>query len=430
MDLTKVVAKILNGSGVRYCILHDWETVTKGIPSDLDIVVHPDDMWKFRNYLTAMEDPSLVQVLQHEATSFHFYLYLAGRGKFISLDVSSDYRHHGFIFFCAERLMVDRRRWHGLWVAAPQVEFSYLLVKRIFKGNFLEKHKQKLAQLQDILEVESESICQKLLGEKFGPKLDTWITAGDWAKVLDHLPSLRRQLKNIIWLQDFTNPVRFRLAEFRRGITRLRYPTGLSCVFLGPDGAGKSSVIAEFSPQLTMIFRGQTQFHLMPRLRPASQTNAPETRPHAKQPRSIFGSLAKLLFFAFRYWLGWGVVWWKRNRSHLIIFDRYYHDILVDPIRYRYGGPMWIANMIGRLIPQPDLFILLDAPAEVLQSRVQEVPFSETVRQRENYREFIIIKSHGYIIDASRSLIDVTSNVNEVILNFLAARQNQDDLAE
>ena len=59
--------------------------------------------------------------------------------------------------------------------------------------------------------------------------------------------------------------------------------------------------------------------------------------------------------------------------------------MLVDPRRYRYGGAMWLARWVGKIIPKPDLWILLDAPAEVLQKRKQEVPPEETARQRRAY---------------------------------------------
>ena len=56
-------------------------------------------------------------------------------------------------------------------------------------------------------------------------------------------------------------------------------------------------------------------------------------------------------------------------------------DAIVDPKRYRYGGPIWLLNLIWKITPKPDLIVLLDAPAEVIQQRKKEVPFEETAER-------------------------------------------------
>ena len=64
----------------------------------------------------------------------------------------------------------------------------------------------------------------------------------------------------------------------------------------------------------------------------------------------------------------------------------------------------------------------LDAPADVLQSRKQEVPFDETARQRSAYRELAAQLPQGRIVDASQGIERVVSDVREEIIRWLAAR--------
>jgi thymidylate kinase len=103
----------------------------------------------------------------------------------------------------------------------------------------------------------------------------------------------------------------------------------------------------------------------------------------------------------------------------LLIYDRYYHDLLVDPKRYRYGGPSWAAKSIGKLMPQPKLWILLNAPAEVLQARKQEVPPQETARQCLAYLAFVQKQREYVIVDASQSLDRVIADVEYAIIRSL-----------
>jgi thymidylate kinase len=94
----------------------------------------------------------------------------------------------------------------------------------------------------------------------------------------------------------------------------------------------------------------------------------------------------------------------------------------VDKKRYRYSGPTWLLKAIWRVVPKPDLIILLDAPAEVIQARKKEVPFEETARQRREYRALVERLSYGRIIDAARDVDAVVADVNGAILSRLEAR--------
>ena len=57
----------------------------------------------------------------------------------------------------------------------------------------------------------------------------------------------------------------------------------------------------------------------------------------------------------------------------MIMFDRYYDDMLVDPLRYRYGAPKWTIQLNRGAIPRPDLFLFIDVPENELIRRKNEV---------------------------------------------------------
>jgi len=109
-------------------------------------------------------------------------------------------------------------------------------------------------------------------------------------------------------------------------------------------------------------------------------------------------------------------------RSTLVLNDRHFVDILVDRKRYRYGGPLWLLHLIWRVIPKPDLIIVLDASPQVLQARKQEVSFEETARQRNAYLSLARTLKNGQVVDASQPLERVAGEVSDVILRHLAMR--------
>jgi thymidylate kinase len=134
--------------------------------------------------------------------------------------------------------------------------------------------------------------------------------------------------------------------------------------------------------------------------------------PHGAPPRSVLTSLAKIIVWLLEEWYS---NLFREKKETPLICDRYYHDLLVDPIRYRYGGPMWAARLAGKLMPRPKLWVLLDAPTEALQARKQEVPPEETERQRQAYATFVQKQRNHVIIDASQSLEKVIADVEQAI---------------
>lgn len=175
--------------------------------------------------------------------------------------------------------------------------------------------------------------------------------------------------------------------------------------FLGADGSGKSTVARLAAERLAGDFEGTLSMHLRPRLGLRPDGGGPVAQPHAEAPRSASVSLLKVLYFALDYNLGY---WFKvrpmLRAGALVIFDRYCHDMLVDPRRYRYGGPRWLLRWLAAIVPQPDLWLLLDAAGGVLRARKQELVLAELDRLRCAYRGLISGVCASVLIDATQPL--------------------------
>jgi thymidylate kinase len=189
--------------------------------------------------------------------------------------------------------------------------------------------------------------------------------------------------------------------------------------FLGCDGSGKSAVIAAITRMVRAEGLEVTHGHWRP---VALSTAASEPAvgnaedPHGQKPRGAAASIAKLGWLGLNWWLGWFRFLRGKARAGLVIFDRYHADLLVDPVRYRYGGPMGLAHLASRLMPQPDLVVFLDAPPEVLLSRKQEVPLEALKKSRAAYLELARRESRIQVIDAARPLDAVVGEVFERIM--------------
>ena len=200
-----------------------------------------------------------------------------------------------------------------------------------------------------------------------------------------------------------------------------RNQPGLWVAVFGPDGAGKSAVIKRLACELSPPFAEVQQFHFRPMFRRHWTDAQPITDPHAKLPRGGLTTIFKLLYWLADCWYGYLVIARPaRANSRLVIFDRYFPDILVDPQRYRlHKSSQWFAGLMVRLAPRPDLHILLDVPAEIVQRRKAEVSAAESQRQRLAYRQMLQSLPNAFILDASTPVDEVTADMKTVILKSL-----------
>lgn len=199
-------------------------------------------------------------------------------------------------------------------------------------------------------------------------------------------------------------------------------PPGLWVAFLGADGCGKSTVIEHVERRLGPAWNGARRFHLRPHFGLRDPEGPPVTDPHGQVPRGRVTNVLKLGLWWLDCTLGYLLaVRPLLSRGRLVLFDRFVHDLLVDPRRYRFHGSEGLARAILGSIPAPDLFVVLDAPPEVLRARKQEVSDAEVVRQRAAYRDLAASMENAAVIDASRPVEAVVEDVESRIRAVLPA---------
>lgn len=223
----------------------------------------------------------------------------------------------------------------------------------------------------------------------------------------EFLSLLVRTSKSSSWLQR-------KLARARRW----REPAGLLIACLGPEGSGRVNVIEHLSAHPLAPF---VQAHIMD-LRPHLMRPVP-VNPESKIPRGRFGTLAKLMMFVADYWLGyWLQIRPKLVGSTLVVSNRYFDDILVDPRRYRIGKPHAFARWLLPWIPRPELWLVFDVASEVLQTRTREVAAEEAARLRSEYRKVLRRQEDVVVLDASQPIEEVSAEAERAIVAQLARR--------
>ncbi len=173
---------------------------------------------------------------------------------------------------------------------------------------------------------------------------------------------------------------------------------GKIVAFLGPDGAGKSTVLALVQARLDERGSDSCYRYFAPgflkRYRPRSN-GLVTINPHEGRQYGPVLIAAKISLMLFEFGMGVPRI---RRAYKLALFDRYIHDLLVDPRRYRMDHLRWWMCALLRAAPAPDLMVIVSAPADIIQARKQEVPLEETARQVAAYEELAETLSNSIII--------------------------------
>jgi thymidylate kinase len=297
----------------------------------------------------------------------------------LTLDVTTDYRWGGRIFLTGSELLAGRHLADGIWRAAADVELAFLLVKKLVeKGDFPVHQRERIEALTRMRGDQSAAVYRDLFGLPAGGEIRTAILAGEWPLVVARTQALARLLRARAAAKHPSRIAGYWGAELGRRVRRLLSPTGVCVALLGPDGAGKSTIAAQLGETTIGPFRRVRRFHFRPRLLAG---NTVDNGPGAvREPRGTLASLAKLLLYLVDVWVGYVLVIRPALcRSTLVVFDRYFHDLLVDERRYAYGGPRRLLAWACRLVPAPDLFLFVVADPVQIQERKGEL----TARQAE-----------------------------------------------
>jgi thymidylate kinase len=427
-DFLRQLFRLLNELGVRYCVIHSWEGLPEHLGSDLDLAVHPDDKALITSIIEELKCCNYVAYQWNNyitnGHSFYFYWVTGWTVNTVAVDMIFEDRRSGMILASGEEFIAGRVRHGNFWIAAPELEFSYLLVKKANKGKVSSSQTLRLKRLVEDLGREK---AEEIAGKVFRKELTTRIVGACTDGSIDEL---FKDLKGKAWQipvsQRPLRTIRYWMGQCRRAIWRTSHPSGILVAVLGPDGVGKSTVLEGLAQEFVVPLRRRRLFHWRPQVLARRKDNRPVTDPHGQMPRGSLVSMAYLSVFFADCWAGYlFVVRPRLVRSGFVQFDRYFHDVLVDPRRYRYGGPKWFAAFLCRLVPEPDLVILLDADEDLIRARKTELPRSEIQRQRQSYRQLRFVRAREFYVRTDAGIEPTLLASTTATAEFMAQRFNE-----
>ena len=195
---------------------------------------------------------------------------------------------------------------------------------------------------------------------------------------------------------------------------------GLFVAFLGPDGTGKTT-IAKSLIELYSNYKLSSRdclYHFKPSLLPTlgdklkfGKGIVKGGRPYVSSPRSKFACLLKMSYYLLDYIIGYlFLIRPKLKKGKIIIFDRYFIDLAIDPARARMSLSEKTIEFFNNFIPQPDIYFFLIGDPDIIATRKNELFGSEVHLLNRGYS--IFAQKYGTCIEVTKG--DLKTIINEI----------------
>ncbi|WP_193210824.1 glycosyltransferase [Luteolibacter marinus] len=308
--------------------------------------------------------------------------------------------------------------------------FICWMTQLLWGGRYRKKYDGILAAAWTEDREEFSDCLEVAFGPAWSRRLGRMVAAGRPGEAAADAPELRRALAWRAFRRAPGETLWRQATHWWREFKHHAKPPHPWVAVLGPDGSGKSTVVEGLTAALAARRLKVEMLHWRPQLlwNAASVPGGIVTDPHAKPPRGMVVSAAKLFFLGAEWWVAHlGRLRHFRAKDRIVVSDRYYGDLLVDQRRYRYGAPLSWARAAFRAYPKPDRVVFLLTDAATIRARKQEVTPEELDRQLKAYRDYAAgLGDKAVIVDAGRPLEEVVAAVTEAVLEACRARRREE----
>jgi thymidylate kinase len=440
--LVQFVSK-LNKENIKYFILRSYQ----GLPDcnsakDVDIMIEPGKLKLSENLLMDCFRNNLFTHL-HSDSFDHVHCYNAMdmvKKTAIHIDLIEGYIFKGYEIFPFDELYAQTMEYKGLIVLNPFFDGVMILIYKLFgyrKPKLKESYKESIKASFNLDTLRFSELLKKLLGESLATKVTEAIRKDDFDSVISYASEMTRELRKYVRsnrpFSIIGHSFYFLNQKFNRIVINYK-KYERSIALMAPDGAGKTTFLDSIIDKMNYMYINNPEdnrfhvYHFRPNILPnigevgekmkIKEQDKDFTNPHRGKPANPLSSLLRITY----YWADYVIGWQKcvRNDVHYdryTIFDRYCFDFIVDPRRTKLNLPMWIRKVYVATIPKPKIVFFLNADADTIFARKQELSYEEIKRQLVEYRNLVKKNKRFITLDATKTPNELSEEALNLLIN-------------
>lgn len=431
--------KSLEHNRIRYFILRNHEELPENNNGkDVDIVFEPG---KYRFIkLLLLDILNKYNIQYYEVTKFDrmrcWYIMDLGQQFALHIDLIENEVYKGFEFFSFDELYSHTIKYKDFSILDKTYDTVLLLVQNLVAYKSLKnKYRTTIKANYEVHKAMIDDVLIDFWGKSSAEFLAKNISEDNFDEIVRNAYRLEKKAKLRIIVKKPLKCVR-NISVFLLGKAyRIVWCPRKFWKFIAveaPDGAGKTTFIDNVVDKLSFYYisdpvRFQIH-HFRPRLLPnlgavgemvgIGKPDDNFVKPHRAKSVGLVSSLIRMTYYWLDYVIGIPIILRKEVQyERYTIFDRYIFDFLIDPCRSRINLPHAIRCFYVKLCIKPQLVFILDADADIIYSRKQELTKDEIERQLCELRNLVDNKKGIFLIDASKSPEEMADQAISIILN-------------
>lgn len=431
----------LNGDGISYCVLKNYNSLPEKVGNDVDIWIKDGEQERFQSRLLETAEHfgwDLIKYsprLSYKGEGDYFFAKNHQGLQIIHIDCWSFLYWRGMSYLddgvFSKNLLLHKK---GFCIPSPGLECSILLLKDlIYQKKILEKYRERIFHLFNKEPGGFFECVETSFTESAAKFILDGVKDKKWDELEGKTNFLRWSLfKKLLFKKHFFY-LKDSILYFLGRLKKYLFPkTGIFLVLLGPDGSGKSTIAEHVmkSEIIRKLFINRRYFHsrfdFLPPLRKYLSFFTKSKPDHAPKPQQtktygMFRAMAYPIYYGMSYFLGHPLLWKEKACAGLVIFDRYYYDFLIQ--RELVKCPKWLIFSVAKFIPKPDIIIYLRDLPETIYERKQELSIDEIKKQFEIYEKTMAYFPGGISVETSTTIQKVVEQIEWIIIEKIREKQ-------
>ena len=394
---------------INYCILGDVNSLPNiNKKKDIDILIDEKHITIILRYLIKNFKVTAVNMRQYCCSVFLADIHQKKRDS-IMLDFIFHNGFKGLKIIDNNNIFINSINYKNKLIKIPSKEHRVIIlfIKNFINNNNLQqKDFDKLFKIRKNLNIRNAYFVSNFFSKNFTTHILEQFESKKIKDIKFRIFILKFWIILISLIKNpfnFQNIIKYYILELKNRFTSY---TLKNVCFLGTDGSGKTFILSKVKNKIGDRFYNCNSFHLRPFLLKKNK-NVKVTNPHDTNSWPFIIAMIKLSYWIFIYHF--------KNNFHgnremtLNLWDRYIHDILIDPRRYKLKENEKIYKFFIKLAPNPTHIFVIKTNPRLSYKRKGELSVKIIKKLQNKYLKLINNYNNVTIINNSNNFKKTTN---------------------